>query len=431
MAPPQLTRDAPVVHVVHPGEPAWLEAGWVNHGVAVANRITRGLGQRLDLDPPLHRQPRFNDFTAALRVPDAVQVGALFVDDAALLGKRLTNLDPCLEAVQAVEFGSGVDDPGLGVQHRRHRQLMTQADLEVVRVVGGSGLDCARSEFGVDVVVGDDHDFPVDERVVQRMTDQVPVAFVVGMHRDRRVAEHRLHPGGGHHDVGFVVAQRAVPERHQLALDVFVLDLEVRNRGLQHRRPVHQSFGLVDQPGVEEPLEDSADGARQAVVHGGPVATPVHSVAQPAHLCGDGAARVVLPVPNLVDEQLAAEVLFGLAVDRRAAFRRRSGWRCRRCPCRAATVLRSLACACAGERVHQGVVERSAHAQAAGHVWRRQHDRERGVAAGRVAREVPAFYQPSYSCASTAPGPQDWAGRPPAGGIRTSAGGHRAIDGPR
>ena len=35
--------------------------GWrVNHGVAVAHRVTGGLGQRLDLDPPLQRQPRLD-----------------------------------------------------------------------------------------------------------------------------------------------------------------------------------------------------------------------------------------------------------------------------------------------------------------------------------------------------------------------------------
>ena len=62
----------------------------------------------------------------------------------------------------------------------------------------------------------------------------------------------------------------------------------------------------------------------------------------------DRSAGLVLPVPHLVDEQLAAEVLLGLAVRRRAASPPRSGWRCPRGPCRAATAPRSPACACAG-----------------------------------------------------------------------------------
>ena len=223
-------------------------------------------------------------------------------------------------------------------------------------------------------------------------------------------------------------SQRAVPERHQLALDVLVLDLEVRDRGLQHRRPVDQSLGLVDQPGVEEPLEDSADRARQAVVHGEPVAAPVHSVAEPAHLCGDGAAGVVLPVPDLVDEQLAAEVLFGLAVDRELLLHHGLGGDAGVVHARQPQHLVALHALAPGQRVHQRVVERVAHVQVAGHVGRRQHDRVRGLAAGRVGLEVagldPALVQLRLHRARI-PGLGQGSRR--TGGIRTSAGGHRAI----
>ena len=54
-------------------------------------------------------------------------------------------------------------------------------DLEVVGVVRGRDLHCAGAELGVDVVVGDDRDLPVDERVLQRRADQVAVAIVVGV----------------------------------------------------------------------------------------------------------------------------------------------------------------------------------------------------------------------------------------------------------
>ncbi|CKO96096.1 Uncharacterised protein [Mycobacterium tuberculosis] len=53
MPPPELSRDAPVVHVVDPGEPAGFHAGRVNHGVPVAHRIPGRFGQRFHPDPPL------------------------------------------------------------------------------------------------------------------------------------------------------------------------------------------------------------------------------------------------------------------------------------------------------------------------------------------------------------------------------------------
>jgi hypothetical protein len=87
----------------------------------------------------------------------------------------------------------------------------------------------------IDVGIGDDDDLAVQERVRQRLADQRAVAVVIGMHRDGGVAEHGFQPGGGHHDVRFVVVHRPVPERHQLTLDVLVFDLEVGDGGLQHR----------------------------------------------------------------------------------------------------------------------------------------------------------------------------------------------------
>ncbi len=78
---------------------------------------------------------------------------------------------------------------------------MTHADFEVVRIVRGGDLDRAGAKFGVYVFVGDDDELTVQEGMRQAAADQPAVTRVVGMHRDRGIAEHRLDPGGGHHDV--------------------------------------------------------------------------------------------------------------------------------------------------------------------------------------------------------------------------------------
>ena len=223
----------------------------------------------------------------------------------------------------------------------------------------------------------------------QRRSDHCQVPLVVGMHGDRGVPQHGLDAGGRHHDVRFVVVHRAVPERHQFALDVLVLDLEVGDRGLQHRRPIDQALGLIDQPGVVKPLEDGPDGPGQAVVHGEPVAAPVDTVAERAHLPPDGAAGLALPFPHLVDEQLAAEVLLGLAVDRELFLDHALGGDA--CVVHAGQPqhLVALHALATGQRIHQRVIQRVAHVQIAGDVRRRKHDRIRGLAARGVRGEVP------------------------------------------
>src|SRR6202023_3949511 len=110
VSPPQLPGDAPVVHVVDPAEPAWLKARGVDHRVAVAPRVPRRPGQRVDLHPPLQRESGLDRLAAAFGMPDAVHVGPLLGHDAALLGKCAPELYTGLESVHAVENRSGVSD---------------------------------------------------------------------------------------------------------------------------------------------------------------------------------------------------------------------------------------------------------------------------------------------------------------------------------
>ena len=66
------------------------------------------------------------------------------------------------------------------------------------------------------------------QRQLDLAPDQVRVPRVVGMDGHSRVAQHRLHPGGGDHDLFVSVA---VPDRDELTVVVGVLDLDVRQRG--------------------------------------------------------------------------------------------------------------------------------------------------------------------------------------------------------
>src|SRR4051812_4950720 len=104
MPPPELSADAPVVHVVDPGEPARAQFLRMHLHPTVAHRVARGLGQRADLDEPLFAQPRLDHVAAARTVPDAVQVRPLLLTDPALGTKCLADGDARLEPVQAIEL---------------------------------------------------------------------------------------------------------------------------------------------------------------------------------------------------------------------------------------------------------------------------------------------------------------------------------------
>ena len=261
---------------------------------------------------------------------------------------------------------------------------MPPADLEVVGVVRRGHLDRAGAEGGVDVVVGDDRDPPAGQRQLDLGADQVLVALVVGVHGDGGVAEHRLGPGGRDDDRRVAVA---VPDGDELAVVVAVLDLDVGQRGQAARAPVDDPLGAVDQAVVEHPLEDGLHRAGQALVHREALAGPVDAVAEPAHLAEDLAAGLGLPLPDPLDERLAAEVVPGQALLGQLALdhvlRGDAGVVHARQPERVV----ALHPPAADQRVHQRVLERVAEVQRAGHVRRRDDDGERRLAAssGRPA----------------------------------------------
>jgi len=186
------------------------------------------------------------------------------------------------------------------------------ADFVVVEIVRRRDLDAAAAEGRVDVVVGNDRDRPVDERQADLTTDEVAVALVVRVHGDRGVTEHRLGSRRGDNEVSGAVGERVaqVPEVPGLG---FRDHFEVGKRRVQHRVPVHEPLSAIDQASLVQAHEDFGNRGRETFVHREAVARPVHGIAEAAHLPRDRAARLFLPLPDSLDELLAAEVLACLA----------------------------------------------------------------------------------------------------------------------
>ena len=224
---------------------------------------------------------------------------------------------------------------------------------------------------------------------VDALADQRPIAFVVRVHRHGRVAEHRLR--ARRRDDELAAALDGVTQVPELAALLRAQHLEIRERRVQHRVPVHEALTAVDQALLVQTDEHLDDGARQLRVHRERVARPVHRCPEAAQLPRDRVARAFLPLPHALEELVAAErdaaraFAVQLALDDH--LRRDAGVVRARLPERVAAAHSVVA----RERVHDRVLQRVTHVQRAGHVRRRNHDAVRLAAArGRkVARALP------------------------------------------
>ena len=205
------------------------------------------------------------------------------------------------------------------------------------------------------------------------------------MHGQAGVAELRLRPHGAER-------QRPVLDVDELGVALLALDLEVGEHGLAARAPVDDVVVAIDQPLVVEAHEHLAHRARQPLVHREALARPVAGGAEPLQLADDRAARLLLPLPDALDELLAAEVVLASCPRRRAGARPRPGWRCRRGRCRACqSVLKPSIRFMRIEDVLQRVVEGVPDVERAGDVGRRDDDAVRLLRRGRVGAEVAAL----------------------------------------
>ncbi len=409
VAPPQLTGDAPVVHVVDPAEVPGVHLGRVQPDAAVAHGVAGRLGQRRDADEPLQRLPRLDRGAAAAAVPDGVQVGPDLGHDPAVLPQRVDHRGTGLEAVQALERAVRGDHAVL-VHDGQAGQVVTAADLEVVGVVRRGDLDRASAELGVDVIVGDDRDMAAGQRQLHSAAEEMGVARVVGVHGHRGVAQHGLGAGGRDHDG---VRAVAVADGGELALVIAVVDLDVAQRGQAARAPVDDPLGPVDQAVVVKLLEDRLHGAGQARVHGEALAGPVDAVAQAAHLAQDPAAGFGLPLPDPLDEGLAAEVVPAQALLGQLALDHVLGGDAGVVHAGHPQGVVALHAAAADQRVNQRVVEGVTDVQGAGDVRRGDDDAERGRTAlrvgGKIPRLLPAFVAGAFDLGRRVLGGQlDW-----------------------
>ena len=206
------------------------------------------------------------------------------------------------------------------------------------------------------------------------LADQMLEPLVVGMHRDRGVAEHGLRPRRRDDDE-LVAAFDRIFDVPELPLDLDLLHFEVGDRGLELRVPVDQPLVLVDQAFAIEFDEHFHHRARQALVHGEALARPVAGGAEPLELADDGAAGFRLPFPHPLDEGLAAHVAAaGLLALHQLALDHGLGGDAGMIGARLPQHVLAAHALEAAQNVLQRIVERVAHVQRAGHVRRRNDD---------------------------------------------------------
>ncbi|OQA96873.1 MAG: hypothetical protein BWY25_02204 [Chloroflexi bacterium ADurb.Bin222] len=148
------------------------------------------------------------------------------------------------------------------------------------------------------------------------------------MHGDPAIAQNRLRARRRHHnEFGRALGPVSAAPRSAGAVPIGVadgiadipqvtgvllrLDFQVRDGRLAARAPVHHIRPAVDEAALVEGDEGHAHGAAQGRIEGEALAIPIAGDAELSVLIGNAGVHLPFPLPRLLDERGAAQVVAG------------------------------------------------------------------------------------------------------------------------
>ena len=232
----------------------------------------------------------------------------LHFDEIALRLQVSHNGFPGLVPVHAFVLTAQGIDLALVVQHPDDLQVMPQAHLEVVGIMGRRHLHAAGAEFHFGIVIGHHRDGLIQQGQDHILAHNGSVSIVVGVDADTGVTQHGFRPGSRHHNLSGAVLQR-VTDMPQMAGLIHILNLRVTQRGNTVGAPIDDPAALVDKALLIQGDKHLPDGLGAAFVHGKASPVPVAAGTQFLLLLYDPVTEPVFPVPHPLQELFPAQIV--------------------------------------------------------------------------------------------------------------------------
>ena len=144
---------------------------------------------------------------------------------------------------------------------------MASSHLKVIRIMGRGDLHAARAEFFIHIFVCNHRNLPIRQRKLQHFSDQILIALISGIHRDRRIAQHRFRACGGNLHKTALFSDDRVLDMPEKAVLFLMLHLCVRDRGLTGRTPVDDPRAFIDIALFIQLFKDLQHGFGAALIH--------------------------------------------------------------------------------------------------------------------------------------------------------------------
>ena len=218
---------------------------------------------------------------------------------------------------------------------------MTLSNLKVVRVMSRCDLNNTCTKFHIDISIGYNRNFSVNDREQKLLADDIFISVIFGIYRYCSITQHGFGSCGcefqetGSTDASVFFDHRIlnVPE---VACLLLIFYFRIGNGSITYRTPVDDTASLVNPTLFMHLAENFGYGLVTAFIHGKTFSVPVTGGTQFFQLADNTSAVLSLPVPGSLKESVSSKIFFAdaffLHLFDNLNFCRNTGMVCSRLP---------------------------------------------------------------------------------------------------
>ena len=290
-----------------------------------------------------------------------------------ILHHRLSGLITVHTRILATELVDG----RIVVHNVDLRKIVALSHLKIVRIMSRRDLYAAGTKLFVYICVRDNRDLTVRQRKLQHFSDQILITLVIRIDCHCGITKQSLRTGRCDLDESALFPDNRIIDVPEISGLIHMLNLGIRNGCLADRTPVDDPGSLINITFFIKADKHLLHSLRASLVHCETLAVPICRCTELFQLIDNLSAVLFLPCPCMLQKFLTADLilinalLFELCCDLYLSCNRRMV--CSRLPQR----LIALHPFEPDQNILHRLVQRMAHMQLSGNVWRRDHDGKR------------------------------------------------------
>ena len=210
VSPPELSGNTPVTDVLQPVQIDLVKTIRYKIQLVLFQSFDRRFRHLLHLYKPLRFDHRLNGCLTAVVCADAVCMRNNFYQKSQCIQVCYHGFS-CLITIHACIFAAQFVNRRIVIHDIDLRQIMSLANLKVVRVVCRCDLYASGSKFFIYVRIRDHRDLTISQRQLQHLADQILVSFIFRVYGNGRISKQCLRTSGRDlHETSFFSDDRVI-----------------------------------------------------------------------------------------------------------------------------------------------------------------------------------------------------------------------------